>query len=771
MFFRTIRYKILLAVCVSFLFFTVCTFVVCFVYYKNNKGMANVACSAMIEKYSTDINSTINMLMDISRNLSILGEAFYTLKNRDYKKLEKAVFTSFNKSDKIAFGGGIWYEPYSIDINQKMFGACVAYDKDKNLIIDSGFRTGQYDYLSRIWYISTKSFVTKHSAVNISRPYISVTGTKELMITICTGIFDSKGKFIGTSSVDWVLDKMIKVLANIKITKNTFVLFANKKHDFILVLNYDNDDVDKNIGKSLSTIEWYSENLKNETRFFYNKKEYVCFIKHLFDDFVLCINVPTKELYYNIHNILKIVVIIFLLSIILSVFIIFRILQYNIEKPIQYLVEKAKEYTSGIFNIKFNISSSIEFSILASTFNNMIASIKEHATRLAIADTTKKNIERELKIARAIQSSNLKTIFPPYPNRKEFDIFATMEPAKEVGGDFYDFFFLDDNHFVFLIADVSDKGIPAALFMMESKGVIKNSIERFPLLNEAIEKANNKLYKSNDAGFFITAFIAILDVKTGILEYINAGHNKPLLKLASSKYSYIDTKGNVALGVFDNVKYNTYKVQLSKNSALFLYTDGITEAQNTKKEFFGEQRLMDTINGYSSTAKNNIDNLKNTIKSFCDGAQQYDDMTMLNIIYKSEGTDRLIVDAKVDNWSTVYNFLIKNMIDKKIKKEYQSKVLLASEEIFINIASYAYEKGKDGKAWIITEKTDTTYDIVFVDSGKHYNPLEKKEPDVDASLEDRQAGGLGIYLVKKIMDKVEYKYENLKNIFTISINL
>ena len=170
MFFRTIRYKILLAVCVSFLFFTVCTFVVCFVYYKNNKGMANVACSAMIEKYSTDINSTINMLMDISRNLSILGEAFYTLKNRDYKKLEKAVFTSFNKSDKIAFGGGIWYEPYSIDINQKMFGACVAYDKDKNLIIDSGFRTGQYDYLSRIWYISTKSFVTKHSAVNISRP-------------------------------------------------------------------------------------------------------------------------------------------------------------------------------------------------------------------------------------------------------------------------------------------------------------------------------------------------------------------------------------------------------------------------------------------------------------------------------------------------------------------------------------------------------------------------------------------------------------------------
>ena len=773
MFFKTIRYKILLAVCVSFLFFTVCTFVVCFVYYKNNKGMANVACSAMIEKYSTDINATINRLFDLSNNLSILGEMFYRLNTKNHKELEWSVFKVFSNNDsKITFSGGVWYEPYIIKSSQERFCACATHNNKENVWeVNSFFESEQYNYLSRMWYMSAKSFVNQYKKTIISRPYFGATGTKEPMITICTGIFDSKGKFIGTSSVDWELQAIIKNLANIKITKNTFVLFANKKHDFILVLNYDNDDVDKNIGKSLSTIEWYSENLKNETRFFYNKKEYVCFIKHLFDDFVLCINVPTKELYYNIHNILKIVVIIFLLSIILSVFIIFRILQYNIEKPIQYLVEKAKEYTSGIFNIKFNICSSIEFSILASTFNNMITSIKEHATRLAIADTTKKNIERELKIARTIQSSNLKTIFPPYPNRKEFDIFATMEPAKEVGGDFYDFFFLDDNHFVFLIADVSDKGIPAALFMMESKGVIKNSIERFPLLNEAIEKANNKLYKSNDAGFFITAFIAILDVKTGILEYINAGHNKPLLKLASSKYSYIDTKGNVALGVFDNIKYNTHKVHFPKNSALLLYTDGITEAQNTKKEFFGEQRLMDTMNEFSSTAKNNIDNLKNTIKSFCDGAQQYDDMTMLNIIYKSEETDRLIVGAKVDNWSIVYNFLTKNMIDKKIKKEYQSKVLLASEEIFINIANYAYEKEKDGKVWITTEKTDITYDIVFVDAGKQYNPLEKKEPDVNASLKDRQVGGLGIYLVKKIMDKVEYKYENLKNIFTISINL
>lgn len=772
MFLKTIRSKILFVVFISFLFSTICTFIVCFIYYNNNKNMATVTCDTIAENYATNIDATISRLSDFSRNLSILGETFYSLNSKDHKKLEESVFKAFSNNDsKITFGGGIWYEPYAIKPTQKRFCA-YAYNKEDGCVLDSSFESEQYDYLSLIWYTSTKSFVTWHNAMNISKPYIDPSGTKELMITICTGIFDSTGKFVGMSTVDWMLNAIIKNLANIKPTENSFVFFANKKYDFILVLNYDKNNIDKNIGKTLSTVEWYNEKLENKTKFIYNKEEYICFIKQLFGDFVLCINVPTKELYSGINNILKVVIFIFLLSIILSLFIIFKVLHSNIEQPIRYLVKKATEYVNGNFDIKFNISSSREFSILAYTFNNMVNSIKEHASKLAVANATKKNIETELKIARTIQESNLKKIFPPYPNRKEFDIFATMTPAKAVGGDFYDFFFLDDSHFVFLIADVSDKGIPAALFMMEAKGVLKNSIERISSLKEAVENSNKLLYRFNDAGFFVTAFIAVLNVKTGLLEYVNAGHNKPLLKLApSSKYGYLDTKGGIALGAFENIKYNAYTVQLQKDSALFLYTDGITEAQNTKKEFFGEQRLIDTTNKFDSTAKDNINNLINTVKSFCSGAEQYDDMTMLNIIYKGNETNTIVVKATINNWSTVYNFLIQDMTDKKIEKGHQLKILLACEEIFVNIASYAYEKEKGGYAWVTTERTDTNYNIIFSDIGKQYNPLEKEDPNVNASLGDRQEGGLGIYLVKKIIDKVEYKYEHSKNILKISIKL
>ncbi len=773
MFLKTIKSKILFIILISFLFSTACTFIACLIYYNNNKTMANKACDAVAENYATGINSVINRLLDFSRNLAISGETFYNSKDKDHDLLDESVSKAFKTNDnEITFGGGLWYEPYVINPDQKRFCTCADYDKENGCSIDPYFEGEQYDYLSRIWYTSTKSFVTQKNTMNISRPYLGATKAKELMITICTGLFNNNGEFIGMASVDWVLDAIIKKLEEIHLTENTFVLFANRKYDYILFLNYEDNDIKEKVGKPLSEIEWYSDDLKNETKFVYEKEEYICFVNHLFGDFVLCINVPTRELYYDLNKLLKTILIIFLVSIVLSLFILYRVLSSNIEKPIQYLVEKATEYASGHFDIKFDIKSSIEFSVLASTFNNMAASIKEHLSRLAIVNAAKKSIEAELNIAKKIQISNLKRIFPAYPDKKEFDIFATMVPAKAVGGDFYDFFFLDDRHFVFLIADVSDKGVPAALFMMEAKGVIKNSIERNASLKDAIENVNKALYKTNDTGFFVTAFIAVLDIRTGLLEYVNAGHNKPLLKLASSEYNYIETKGDVVIGAFENVKYNSYKVQLSKNSALFLYTDGITEAQNKNKEFFGEQRLKDATNEFDSTARENVDTMMKKVRAFCNGNEQYDDMTMLNLIYSGNDkveTNEIVVDATKDKWSNVYDFLAKDMTDKKIEKDRKLKILLAAEELFVNIASYAYEK--DGKAWIKTEKTDTTYDISFIDTGKQYNPLEKKDPNVDISLEDRTEGGLGVYLVKKLVDEVIYRYENSQNIFTISINL
>jgi len=244
----------------------------------------------------------------------------------------------------------------------------------------------------------------------------------------------------------------------------------------------------------------------------------------------------------------------------------------------------------------------------------------------------KERLQSELNIAAKIQSSMLPNVFPPFPDRTGFDIYALMDPAKEVGGDFYDFFFIDDNKLAVVIADVSGKGIPAALFMVKANTLLKNTAQQGKPLAEVMETLNNQLCEGNDECMFVTVFLGALDITSGHFTYVNGGHDVPLIKQKNS-FEWLPVKPGLMPGFMPGTKYEQDEITLKKGDVLFLYTDGVTEAESPGKELLSEKRLQSIINEceYSNT-KNLLDFVRAKVDEFADGEEQFDDITMLALI-------------------------------------------------------------------------------------------------------------------------------------------
>jgi phosphoserine phosphatase RsbU/P len=260
--------------------------------------------------------------------------------------------------------------------------------------------------------------------------------------------------------------------------------------------------------------------------------------------------------------------------------------------------------------------------------------VEEAVERLARVTAEKERINAELDIACQIQTSLLPCVFPAYPDRPEFDIYASISPAKEVGGDFYDFFMIDDNHLGVVIADVSGKGIPAALFMMVAKTLIKNNALMHLTPAETLARANAQLCENNSASMFVTVFMGILNVRTGEFTYVNAGHNFPLIRHANEEYGWLKSKVRLVLGFSDSAQYEDCVIKVSQGDTLFLYTDGVTEALDEQQQMFGSERLIELMNASTDLGPRALlMTVRQAIDAFASGAPQHDDITMLAVCW------------------------------------------------------------------------------------------------------------------------------------------
>ena len=421
--------------------------------------------------------------------------------------------------------------------------------------------------------------------------------------------------------------------------------------------------------------------------------------------------------------------------------------------------------TKGDLNVTVDVRSSQEFSSLSDDINSTVSTLKRYIAEAAA------RIDKELEYAKQIQLSALPKNFP---KDEDYGIYAQMIAAKEVGGDFYDFYKLNDTTVAFLAADVSGKGIPAAMFMMTAKTIIKDLAESGAAVNEIFTKANEKLCESNESGMFVTAWMGILDLTTGCLKFANAGHNPPLLRRAGGDFEYLKTRAGFVLAGLSGVKYRAGELTLSPGDRLFLYTDGVTEATDTESRLYGEDRLIGFMNRNADVkAIELLHALKANIDEFVGEAPQFDDITMLMLDYTPKKGDGEIMTkifpAKVDALSDVLGFVDQTLEEHECPMKIQTAVCVAIEEVFVNIAHYAYGDGEgDMTLGIGFEAESRTITFRMTDKGVPFDPLKKPDPDITLSADEREIGGLGIFIAKKTMDEISYTYENGENILTMT---
>lgn len=288
--------------------------------------------------------------------------------------------------------------------------------------------------------------------------------------------------------------------------------------------------------------------------------------------------------------------------------------------------------TSGNLDTVVDVRTNEEFASLSDDINSTVLTLKRYIAEAAA------RIDKELEFAKTIQHSAIPTVFPPYPGHSEFDIYAAMDTVKEVGGDFYDFYFVGENKLGFLIADVSGKGIPAAMFMMTAKTIIKGYAESGKSVDEVFTIANEKLCESNEAGMFVTAWFGVLDLLTGKVEFVNAGHNPPLVRHKDSTFDYLKSKPSFVIAGMEGMKYRRNEFFLSSGDEIYLYTDGVTEATDSENRLYGEERLVRFLNTLHGLSGEEICHaVKDDVADFVGDAPQFDDITMLYLKYNGGG--------------------------------------------------------------------------------------------------------------------------------------
>ena len=425
---------------------------------------------------------------------------------------------------------------------------------------------------------------------------------------------------------------------------------------------------------------------------------------------------------------------------------------------------KLAQISGGNLDVKVDVRANEEFASLSDDINSTVATLKRYIAEAAA------RIDKELEYAKQIQLSALPTNFP---NGEDYNIFAQMIAAKEVGGDFYDFYKLNDNTVAFLVADVSGKGIPAAMFMMTAKTIIKDLAESGMAANEIFTKANQKLCENNESGMFVTAWMGILDIPTGKLTFANAGHNPPLLKRSDGSFEYLKTRAGFVLAGMDGVRYRVNEITLNAGDRIFLYTDGVTEATNENNELYGEDRLVSFMNKSLELDQTKLlPKLKKDIDKFVGKAPQFDDITMLMFDYKIKKGETYVESrtfpAKTESLTDVLAFTEQILEKYQCSMKIQTAICVAIEEVFVNVAHYAYGEAEGDVKFDITFDKDTrTATFRMADKGVPFDPLKKPEPDITLSAEEREIGGLGIFITKKTMDMVTYAYENGENILTM----
>ena len=602
------------------------------------------------------------------------------------------------------------------------------FRSDSGALVLKSLATKEYDYPSQEWF----TMPLETGAGYWSEPYVDVGGGEMLMTTYSMPVTNKSGKNAAVITADISLDWLTDLVGKLDVYPHAFSIVVSRKgmimvspvQELVMTMTVaeaietmDDTETLREIGRAMMSGETGEATVVEKgvaNRVFYAPIECT--------GWSMAIVVPEKEIFTGLRRVEWVV----------------RLLQ-----------------ALGILLLTI---------ILVAAARNQRKALK--------LSRQKERIEGELKIARDIQMAMVPKTFPPFPDRDDIDMSATIIPAKEVGGDLYDFYIRDEKLF-FCVGDVSGKGIPASLVMAVTRSLFRavSAHEKSP--RKIVESMNVSMSETNESNMFVTFFCGVLDMKTGHLRYCNAGHNAPMI--LTDHITQLPVVPNLPLGIMKEMHFVEQETDLNYDDAIFLYTDGLTEAENSMHELFGEERMERVLHGRKD-AEGHLEAMNEAVSRFVGGAARSDDLTMLFIHYLNDNIERqkekhLHLYNDISQIGLLADFVQSVVEGSKLGQDVIMSINLALEEAVTNVVLYAYSKGTRGEIELEAIVRDDEMEFILIDSGKPFDPTAAPDADTTLGVEDRKIGGLGIFLVRNIMDNVRYERQDGKNILTMNINI
>ena len=585
--------------------------------------------------------------------------------------------------------------------------------------------TEEYDYPSQEWFVKPMELHDSYW----SEPYFDENGGDILMTTFSMPVKDRNGEVAAILTADISLDWLTEYIGKIKVYPNAFNMVISRSGQ-IMVCPVETLVMQTTVNQfALESQDYEALDRVNQAMLagqagempvrYQGQTNHVYFSPVERTGWSLSIVLPEKELYSGVRRVGILVTILQLLGLAMLILIL-RVVTKNQAKYLRLNEQKER-------------------------------------------------MENELHIAREIQMAMIPKTFPPFPERKDLDLAASIIPAKEVGGDLYDFFIRDEKLF-FCIGDVSGKGIPASLVMAVTRSLFRAMSAHEDSPAKIITLMNNSMSETNESNMFVTFFCGVLDLKAGQLRYCNAGHNPPMI--LTDAIRMLPVEPNLPLGILKGMDFIEQETSFQYDDALFLYTDGLSEAENVSQEQFGEARIEKTLHG-KKRSEEHLENIKQQVSLFVGEAPQSDDLTMLFVHYlgdTNKDSYHLTLHNDIGQIELLPEFV--ETVGEKARLDHEAvfNLNLALEETVSNVIMYAYPEGTDGTVDITAVVEGKHVSFVITDSGKPFDPTGKKDVDINADVAERPIGGLGIHLVRTIMDTVSYERKDEKNILTITKN-
>ena len=673
----------------------------------------------------------------------------------------------------------IAFEPYYFQNYGRYFSAYSKHSGDSIRTIQGG--SDNYQYFFMDWYLMPQ--LLDHPCW--TEPYVDLdvaTNTSEMVTSYCQAIKNNEGKLIGVINTSLSLNWLSQTISAVKPYPNSYSIMIGRggtyfvhpdstkitRQSIFTQTIEDNDTAMANLGHAMQRGE---EGIK---RMNIGGKDSYVFYKPLGKTGCsMAIVCPESDIFGGFDRLRRTVMSIVTVGLLLMLYFFIRIITRELQ-PLRRLAKEAETIASGNFDTKLpELQRTDEIGQLSNSFAGMQKSLVRYIDELKDTTAEKASIESELQVASGIQMGMLPKDFPTSQERDDVQLYASLTPAKDVGGDLFDFYIRDEKLF-FCIGDVSGKGVPASLFMAVTRSVFRTVSAHESMPDRIVATLNATMADMNETNMFVTLFVGVLDLPTGRMRYCNAGHDAPLL--VGQGVGMLPCDSNIPAGFMPSWKYTLQETQIFTGTTIFLFTDGLTEAEDSTHALFKMERVNEVakqaLANHQEEPRQLIAVMTDAVHQFVGDAEQSDDLTMMAIQYIKKPRDvrfskRIILPNDTKEVPTLAAFVDEVCEAVGFDAALTMKMNLAIEEAVVNVMEYAYPRGTHGDITVEAQANDVRLKFTIIDSGTHFDPTAQADVDTTLSAEDRPIGGLGIHIVRQYMDSINYERISGRNVLTL----